>query len=241
MRGIYSVLGVIDVNKFLLPLVFVVTISLVIGYQDAAAMTVLFENPLDGPAIFIGEDATTIILADDFLLSTGAIVEDVHFFIFDPDVVFDDVVFFTIYPDLAGAPDTTSPIASGSGTNVMAMPDTLGVGCLCFEVWFDIVPTVPLSAGTYWIALSGQTPWQVIFDNTQELLPMHVSVDGGFSFFSFSGFGVPFTLTGTIGGTLIPIDTTILLLAGVQSISMWMIPVVAAGVGIGVLVIKRRK
>jgi len=44
-----------------------------------------------------------------------------------------------------------------------------------------------------------------------------------------------------IGGTLIPIDTTILLLAGVQSISMWMIPVVAAGIVIGVFVIKRRK
>ena len=44
-----------------------------------------------------------------------------------------------------------------------------------------------------------------------------------------------------IGGTLIPIDTTTLLLAGVQSISMWMIPVVVAGVGIGVFVIIRRK
>jgi len=44
-----------------------------------------------------------------------------------------------------------------------------------------------------------------------------------------------------IGGTLIPIDTTTLLLAGVQSISMWMIPVVAAGIGIGIFVIKRRK
>ena len=36
-------------------------------------------------------------------------------------------------------------------------------------------------------------------------------------------------------------DTTALLLAGVQSISMWMIPVVLAGIGIGVFVIKRRK
>jgi len=44
-----------------------------------------------------------------------------------------------------------------------------------------------------------------------------------------------------IGGTLVPIDTTALLLASVQSISMWMIPVVAAGVAIGVFVIKRRK
>jgi len=44
-----------------------------------------------------------------------------------------------------------------------------------------------------------------------------------------------------VGGTMIPLDTTALLLAGVQSISMWMIPVVAAGIVIGIFVIKRRK
>ena len=43
-----------------------------------------------------------------------------------------------------------------------------------------------------------------------------------------------------VGGTEIPIDTTPLLLAGVQSVSMWMIPVVLAGIGIGIFVIKRR-
>jgi len=43
-----------------------------------------------------------------------------------------------------------------------------------------------------------------------------------------------------VGGTFIPLDTTALLLAGAQSISMWMIPVVVAGIGIGVFVIKRR-
>jgi len=44
-----------------------------------------------------------------------------------------------------------------------------------------------------------------------------------------------------VGGTFIPINTTSLLLAQVQSISMWMIPVLAGGVGIGVFMIKRRK
>jgi len=48
------------------------------------------------------------------------------------------------------------------------------------------------------------------------------------------------TETVSIGGNYIPIDTSALLLAGVQSISMWMIPVVVAGIGIGVFVIKRR-
>jgi len=44
-----------------------------------------------------------------------------------------------------------------------------------------------------------------------------------------------------IGGELIPLDTTALLLAGVQSISMWMIPVVVSGAGIGVFVIMRTR
>jgi len=44
-----------------------------------------------------------------------------------------------------------------------------------------------------------------------------------------------------VGGTFIPLDKTALLLAGVQSISMWMVPVVVAGVGIGIFVVIRRK
>ncbi len=44
-----------------------------------------------------------------------------------------------------------------------------------------------------------------------------------------------------IGGEIIPINTTALLLAGVQSVSMWMIPVVVAGAGIGMFVIMRSR
>ena len=43
-----------------------------------------------------------------------------------------------------------------------------------------------------------------------------------------------------VGGSDVSINTSALLLAGVQSVSMWMIPVVIAGVGIGVFLIKRR-
>jgi len=42
-----------------------------------------------------------------------------------------------------------------------------------------------------------------------------------------------------IGGTMVPIDTTALLLAGAQSISMWMIPVAIAGVGVSIFVVIR--
>jgi len=44
----------------------------------------------------------------------------------------------------------------------------------------------------------------------------------------------------TVGGTDVSINSSALLLAGVQSVSMWMIPVVIAGIGIGIFVIKRR-
>jgi len=44
-----------------------------------------------------------------------------------------------------------------------------------------------------------------------------------------------------VGGSDVSISTTSLLLAGVQSVSMWMIPVVLAGVVIGVFVISKRK
>ena len=51
---------------------------------------------------------------------------------------------------------------------------------------------------------------------------------------------ISLVLSAAIGGSDVPINTSALLLAGVQSISMWMIPVLVAGIGIGVFLIKRR-
>jgi hypothetical protein len=46
---------------------------------------------------------------------------------------------------------------------------------------------------------------------------------------------------GAVGGEILPINSMALMLAGVQSISMWMIPVVISGAGIGVFVIMRTR
>jgi len=43
-----------------------------------------------------------------------------------------------------------------------------------------------------------------------------------------------------IGGTFIPIDSTALLVAGAQSMMSWMIPVLVAGIGISLVLIRRR-
>jgi len=68
------------------------------------------------------------------------------------------------------------------------------------------------------------------------------STDGGFGpgiFTMIDNFEGPTCLA--VGGEIIPLDQTALLLAGVQSVSMWMIPVVVSGAGIGVFVIMRSR
>jgi len=42
-----------------------------------------------------------------------------------------------------------------------------------------------------------------------------------------------------VAGSLTPIDTTMVLVAGAQSISAWMIPVIVAGIGIAVVIARK--
>jgi len=67
-----------------------------------------------------------------------------------------------------------------------------------------------------------------------------VTLNAGGSATVYKGLAFNVDPVAVVGGTYIPIDTASLLLAGAQSISLWMIPVVIAGIVIGVFVIKRR-
>jgi len=42
-----------------------------------------------------------------------------------------------------------------------------------------------------------------------------------------------------VGGTLIPIDTAMILLAGTQSAAAWMIPVIVAGIGFAIVIARK--
>jgi len=42
-----------------------------------------------------------------------------------------------------------------------------------------------------------------------------------------------------VGGQLLPIDTTALLLAGSQMTAAWMIPVIVAAIGIGIVLARK--
>jgi len=50
---------------------------------------------------------------------------------------------------------------------------------------------------------------------------------------------VPIASICLIGGTLVPIDTTSLLLVGAQSTAAWMIPVIIAGIGIAIVIARK--
>jgi len=50
---------------------------------------------------------------------------------------------------------------------------------------------------------------------------------------------VPIASICLIGGTLVPIDTTSLLLVGAQSTAAWMIPVIIAGIGIAIVITRK--
>ena len=76
----------------------------------------------------------------------------------------------------------------------------------------------------------------------------HVDVSLNGLFQNSGNNGAPIVGLGTVeqiaspcivGGSLLPIDTTALLLAGAQSFS-WMIPVVLSGIGIGMFVVSRK-
>ncbi len=49
-------------------------------------------------------------------------------------------------------------------------------------------------------------------------------------------FIVPFN---AVGGEIIPIDKIALLLAGAQMTTVWLIPIIVAGIGIGIVVARK--
>jgi len=51
--------------------------------------------------------------------------------------------------------------------------------------------------------------------------------------------GPTFVPPAMVAGSLTPIDTTMVLVAGTQSIASWMIPVIVAGIGIGIVVARK--
>ena len=237
-------------NKLLLPLAFAFALTTVLGSQEAFAMTVLFDEPLDGTPQ--GAFISTALTGDDFVLSTGASVTDVHFVVLETPGGFDEVVFYSIFTDNGGIPGTEIPGSAGTGISVVTGNPVItgicfpGIGFNCFEVSMDFQSPVNLAAGTYWIILSGQSnDWGVLLDEVFLGNELHVSTDGGTTWLPTStqfgtSVGATFSITGNmVGGEYFTLDTTALLLAGVQTNLAWIIPVLSVA-GIGIFFVKKK-
>jgi len=234
-------------RNYLIPILFAVTISLAFGYQDAAAMTIIFEDP--PPSGNTGCFDGIATCSSDFTLVSSATVNDAHFWAFDGLTgIFDDDVKWAIYQDIGGVLQTPA-IASGVGINITTMPFFVpgSVGCdeftgvvNCFEVWMDLDNPVDLPTGTYWFAIENTVNWSLLLS---PLGVFNFCFGAGCQDFNiFDGFELPFILTGQqIAGELLAIDTKALFLAGVQSMTVWMVPAVAGLAGAGVYLVKFRK
>jgi len=181
------------------------------------------------------------LMAEDFIINTDTFVTDFHFVsIGDPTNI-----VFTIYADAGGLPGAV--LASGNPQNLV----TSQIGTMfLWEVWFDLEDPFLAQAGVqYWFGLhstnpSGATDGAWLFSNS-----------GGFGSGTAHSSGVPpttwtiqnldswFQLSGhqaIVGGELLPIDSTALMLAGLQSSAVWMIPTLAGLAGAGFYLVKFR-
>ena len=68
-----------------------------------------------------------------------------------------------------------------------------------------------------------------------------VECGGSFDIFGgiFDGFDPIIKECFPVGGNLLPIDTTSLLLAGVQANALWLIPVIVSAIGIGIVIARK--
>jgi len=194
-------------------------------------------------------------IADDFVLSSGFTITDAHFISElnnDNDVLVEPLFYF-IFADNGGQPG--AELASGTAINVQIMDiDPLDPEDGIVEIWFDFEDGVPLDGGvTYWFGLKyanffaiidPEPKWIATFiqigNEAQETFTL---TPGPFDWAGASNSGYYFQLTGhddTVGGEFLPIDNTVLLLAGLQTSAIWMLPVLAGAAGVGAYYIKSR-
>jgi len=239
------------VRNYLIPLIFAVTISLALCYQDAAAMMIIIDD--DPPLANTQCSNGVATCADDFTIVSAQTVTDIHFWIIELNGPFDSKVNWKIYEDIGGVIQTPA-IASGFGINISTNPFAVQDSFLCdpldgfgcFEVWMDLDNPVNLVAGTYWIGIENPNGlWQMLGDFTDDGVYICTSGPNCEDFDFVSDAELPFIVTGNpvtqVAGQLLPLNSTALFLAGIQSMTVWMIPTVLGLAGAGVYLVKFRK
>ena len=223
------------------------SISLPASVVEPSANPEIYNNggPNDGVIFF----TSCCIVVDDFVLEESTTLRDVHFYFQELTDNWDGTMEYFIFADDSGSIGPL--IASGNGINV-DREYTGFVGHLGPQsiFWFDLEEPVPLEAGvTYWLGLHQLDGFDFIpspygWESTDEIHGNtgKTIVLGDFNDIQDAGVDFAFILTGgddIVGGELLSIDSTALILASAQSTS-WMIPLVLSALGIGLFAVSRK-
>jgi len=211
---------------------------------DGGTADFVFSRPLDDP---------DLIFAEDFQLQEATSLRDVHFDVFQPSPNLDTVfeITYAVYADSIQTPGIPGVlIQEGEGINEHKEFSGPVCGAADSRYWFDLDKPLLLAAGTtYWIELfvpnspnTGSIEWWTTTPGSGN--ECAATLNDGTTWLPCLGFHLNLVLTGSpeqlpVGGELIPIDATSLILAGAQSFS-WMIPVVLSVLGIGLFVVRRK-
>ncbi len=192
------------------------------------------------------------IIAVDFELQTATKLRDVHVDV-EQFLSFPGIAEFEykVYSDSVTQPGIPGDlIQEGEGINEhkeeLAQPTERA--SLNFRYWFDLDTPLFLEAGTtYWIELTvTNSPFEAAifwWTTSPGFGSPAANTSDRLSWFEDSNqLDMNIVLTGgddIVGGELLSIDSTALLLSSAQSFS-WMIPVVLSVVGIGLFVVSRK-
>jgi len=235
-------------NKIILPIIFAITITLAFSTSETFAMTIIIDDdpPNTSNMACLNSPGTC---ADKFILTSPQIITDLHFWTIEPNnaiTPFNNQVTYTIHNDNAGLPGT---IVSGpttvTTTSVPFIVNPLCTGSfVCYEVWLDIVPGIPLVAGTYWVVIEqfGFISGWAVFLDEPETDGVAFSSTGGAPW-TFFDVDVALIITGgvPVGGTVLSPDSVSLLVLEAQSSAVWWLPaVVIAGAGLDLFKIKTK-
>jgi len=185
----------------------------------------------------------TLTVADDFILNEDAVITDFHFVLdtfFESTGDFTGTIEYLIFSDNGGEPGNI--LASGILTDL----DFDQINDRFATVWYFLdVPFEAEGGVTYWFGLHTDFPnyaWSTTDagQGSQGCQTFDDPPTGGW----FCSFNLWFQITGhppdVVGGEFLPIDSTALLLAGLQTSAIWMLPVLAGAAGVGAFYIKTR-
>jgi hypothetical protein len=197
----------------------------------------------------------TNIVFFDFELTEDVAITDYHFVLgeFFADIDPLRPIQYIVRADNGGQPGD-SPVellGTGIATNVEIEQISDGEFGERWNVWFDFEEPIPLTANTkYWIAIQTGTlaaPADVLCNFSE---PFGVGddtwvwLDGDPNQAINNGqLDCWFQITAkdkVVGGELLPLDSTALMLAGLQSSAIWMLPILAGAAGAGAFYIKTR-